>query len=103
MASQSADPGGDRNRDRPPRPPVSSLHGKAHWHHSTRNISITCSDGRDLENKLLDFGTYFNHHRTHHSREGRTPGMPVSPPVATLHSFRWRPHCRGLYQTSMAA
>jgi hypothetical protein len=26
----------------------------------------------DLENKLLDFRTYFNHHRTHHSREGRT-------------------------------
>jgi transposase InsO family protein len=26
----------------------------------------------DLENKLLDFRTYFNHHRTHTSREGRT-------------------------------
>src|SRR5450755_771556 len=38
----------------------------------------------DLENKLLDFRTYFNHHRTHHSREGRTPHMPVSPPVANL-------------------
>ena len=57
----------------------------------------------DLENKLLDFRTYFNHHRTHHSREGRTPDMPVSPPVANLRSFRWQPHCRGLYQTPMAA
>jgi transposase InsO family protein len=57
----------------------------------------------DLENKLLDFGTYFNHHRTHHSREGRTPDMLVSPPVANLRSFRWQPHCRGLYQTPMAA
>ena len=53
----------------------------------------------DLENKLLDFRTYFNHHRPHHSREGRTPDMPVSPPVAKLRSFRWQPHCRGLYQT----
>ena len=57
----------------------------------------------DLENKLLDFRTYFNHHRTQHSREGRTPDMPVSPPVANLRSFRWQPHCRGLYQTPMAA
>jgi len=57
----------------------------------------------DLENKLRDFRTYFNHHRTHHSREGRTPDMPVSPPVANLRAFRWQPHCRGLYQTPMAA
>ena len=57
----------------------------------------------DLENKLLDFRTYFNHHRTHHSRQGRTPDMPVSPPVAKLRAFCWQPHCRGLYQTPMAA
>ena len=57
----------------------------------------------DLENKRLDFRTYFNHHRTHHSREGRTPDMPVSPPAANLRSFRWQPHGRGLYQTAMAA
>jgi hypothetical protein len=36
VASQSADPGGDRNQDRPLRSPVSSLRGKAHWQHSTR-------------------------------------------------------------------
>jgi dihydroflavonol-4-reductase len=29
--------------------------------------------------------------------------LPVSPPVANLRSFRWQPHCRGLYQTPMAA
>jgi hypothetical protein len=57
----------------------------------------------DLENKLLDFRTYFNHHRTHHSREGRTPDMPMSRQVANLRSFRWQPHCRGLYQTPPAA
>jgi hypothetical protein len=32
----------------------------------------------DLENKLLDFRTYFNNHRTHTSREGRTPDTPAS-------------------------
>jgi putative transposase len=57
----------------------------------------------DLENKLLDFRTYFNNHRTHTSREGRTPVTPVSRPIANLRSFRWQPHCRSLYQTPMAA
>jgi len=57
----------------------------------------------DLENKLLDFRTYFNNHRTHTSREGRTPDTPVSRPVANLRSFRWQPHCRALYQTPVAA
>src|SRR5437762_7919999 len=57
----------------------------------------------DLENKLLDFRTYYNHHRTHHSREGQTPDMTVSRPVANLRSFGWQPHRRGLYQTPVAA
>ena len=57
----------------------------------------------DLENKLLDFKTYYNHHRTHHAREGRTPDTPESHTVANLRSFRWQPHCRGLYQTPVAA
>jgi putative transposase len=57
----------------------------------------------DLENKLLDFRTYFNNHRTHSSREGRTPDTPESRPIANLRSFRWQPHCRSLYQTPMAA
>src|SRR6267143_1220772 len=57
----------------------------------------------DLENKLLDFRTYLNNHRTHTSREGRTPDTPASRPAANLHSFRWQPHCRALYQTPLAA
>ncbi len=55
------------------------------------------------ENKLLDFRTYFNNHRTHSSREGRTPDTPVSRPIANLRSFGWQPHCRSLFQTPMAA
>jgi transposase InsO family protein len=57
----------------------------------------------DLENKLLDFRTYFNNHRTHISLEGRTPDTPVSRAIANLRSFRWQPHCRALYQTPVAA
>ena len=57
----------------------------------------------DLENKLLDFRTYFNNHRTHTSLKGRTPDTPESRPIANLRSFRWQPHCRSLYQTPMAA
>ncbi len=57
----------------------------------------------DLENKLLDFRTYFNSHRTHTALEGRTPDTPGSRPVANLRSFRWQPHCRALYQTPAAA
>jgi putative transposase len=37
----------------------------------------------DLETKLLDFKTYDTHHRTHQSREGRTPDTP-SQPIANL-------------------
>jgi transposase InsO family protein len=57
----------------------------------------------DLENKLLDFRTYFNNHRTHTSMQGRTPNLPASRPIANLRSFRWQPHCRSLYQTPVAA
>jgi hypothetical protein len=57
----------------------------------------------DLENKLLDFRTYFNSHRTHTSLEGRTPDAPASRPIVNLRSFGWQPHCRHLYQTPVAA
>ena len=57
----------------------------------------------DLENKLLDFKTYFNHHRTHTAREGRPPDDALPRQVANLQSYRWESHCRGLYQTAIAA
>jgi transposase InsO family protein len=58
----------------------------------------------DLENKLLDFTRYFNDHRSHTALQGRTPHhKPKLQPVANLHSYRWQPHCRGLYHTPMAA
>ena len=59
----------------------------------------------DLENKLLEFRNYFNRHRTHTSLEGRTPDQDasVSRKLADFHSYRWQPHCHGLYQTPVAA
>ena len=59
----------------------------------------------DLEIKLLDFQRYFNSHRTHATLDGRTPEPSVVEGFtrATVTSYRWQPHCRGLYQTPIAA
>ena len=59
----------------------------------------------DLETKLLDFQRYFNGHRAHAGLEGRAPepGRASGGPRASFRSYRWQPHCRGLYQTPMAA
>jgi putative transposase len=59
----------------------------------------------DLEMKLLDFQRYYNGHRTHAGLDGRTPEPSTDPGCAraNVSSYRWQPHCRGLYQTPMAA
>ena len=59
----------------------------------------------DLETKLLDFQHYYNGDRTHTGREGRVPEPAVGEPIAPmrLNSYRWQRHCRGLYQTPIAA
>jgi len=59
----------------------------------------------DLESKLLDFQRYYNDHRTHAGLDGRTPQPSAEPSGgrADLRSYRWQPHCRGLFQTPMAA
>jgi putative transposase len=59
----------------------------------------------DLEMKLLDFQRDYNGHRTHAGLDGRTPDPSPAPdcPRANLSSYRWQAHCRGLYQTPMAA
>src|SRR4030081_3645947 len=59
----------------------------------------------DLELKLLDFQRYFNGHRTHAALGGMTP-EPRSGEDSARGSgskYRWGPHCRGLYQTPIAA
>ncbi len=56
----------------------------------------------DLEQKLFEFQHFYNAHRAHASLEGRTP-VPKRKDVAMLNRYRWEEHCRGLYQTPIAA
>jgi len=59
----------------------------------------------DLEMKLLEFQRYYNGHRAHAGLEGRTPepNREAGSARASVRSYRWQSHCRGLYQTPMAA
>jgi transposase InsO family protein len=59
----------------------------------------------DLERKLLDFQRYYNGHRTHGGLGGRPPESSAGPGRvgANVSSYRWQMHCRGLYQTPIAA
>jgi putative transposase len=60
--------------------------------------------GADLRLKLREFRDYFNGHRTHAALGGLTPEPRTGEDVrADLSSYRWRSHCRGLYQTPIAA
>src|SRR5580692_5987263 len=86
MGSRSADPGGDRNQDRPPTFPSLIPSWKGLLAAFDANIWITGCSGRAQIWRISCSisGASSNPHRTHHSRDGRTPDMPVSPPVANL-------------------
>ena len=82
-------------------PFVERLIGSIRREYLDRILFWACAD---LEDKLLDFQHYYNSHRTHSSLEGKTPDQDsVSRTPANLHSYRWQSHCRGLYQTPIAA
>ena len=57
----------------------------------------------DLENKLRDYQTYYIEHRCHSSRDGDTPACSDIRSVVDLNSYRWKKHCRGLFQLPVAA
>jgi transposase InsO family protein len=57
----------------------------------------------DLDVKLRDFQRYFNDHRTHAGLGGLTPEPRTGSARAHVSTYRWQPHCRGLYQTPIAA
>ena len=59
----------------------------------------------DLETKLIDFQHYYNGHRTHAGLEGRLPEPSADGSASPIgfDSYRWQRHCRGLYQTPIAA
>jgi transposase InsO family protein len=63
-------------------------------------------NANDLERKLAHFRQYYNSHRTHTALAGVTPSeMPgeKTSHCANLGRFRWKYHCRGLYQLPVAA
>ena len=60
----------------------------------------------DLARKLNDYKIYYNAHRVHRSLGGSTPALRAGAPSAVpapLDHHAWRPHCRGLFQTPIAA
>jgi transposase InsO family protein len=60
----------------------------------------------DLARKLRDYKMYYNSHRVHRSLGGSTPALRAgasSAVPALLDRHAWRPHCRGLFQTPIAA
>jgi hypothetical protein len=57
----------------------------------------------DLEAKLEDFQNYFNGNRTHTGLGGQLPEPSGTVAPISFASYQWRKHCRGLYQTPIAA
>jgi hypothetical protein len=57
----------------------------------------------DLEQKLGAFQDYFNGHRVHSGLESQMPEPGDVQTPLTFASYRWQRHCRGLYQTPIAA
>jgi hypothetical protein len=48
----------------------------------------------------------YNEHRVHRSLDGSTPSHragPTLPTAAVLDRYAWKQHCRGLFQTPVAA
>jgi transposase InsO family protein len=57
----------------------------------------------DLENELREYQYYYNEHRCHAGWDGATPVDSGSENIATLNDYRWKKHCRGLFQLPVAA
>jgi hypothetical protein len=56
-----------------------------------------------LEDKLRLFQDYFNRQRVHSGLEGRLPEPGEPNVLLNFGSYRWQQHCRGLFQTPIAA
>ena len=57
----------------------------------------------DLEEKLRAFQHYFNGQRVHSGLGGRLPAPEDAGAPINFASYRRQKHCRGLYQTPIAA
>jgi putative transposase len=106
MASESSRTRSDRTKDGSIRAAFASLVerliGTVRREYLDRTLFWTTVD---LERKLIDFQHYYNRHRTHAGLEGRLPepSMDGSASPILFDSYTWRNHCRGLYQTAIAA
>jgi transposase InsO family protein len=61
---------------------------------------------RDLEEKLGEFQDYYNAHRVHQALNLQTPDEAAgreAPTQANVENYAWNSHCRGLFQTTIAA
>ncbi len=59
-----------------------------------------------LERKLESFRQYDNQHRVHQALNGQSPAFvsgDVEHQRAQLNQYSWQAHCKGLFQTPMAA
>ena len=57
----------------------------------------------DLEKKLLAYQCYYNEYRCHSSRDGLTPIQSDKLEIVDINQYRWKKHCRRLFQLPMAA
>ena len=59
----------------------------------------------DLEMKLSEFQRYYNEYRAHSGLGGQPPEATADQngPRASIDSYRWQAHCRGLHHTPIAA
>src|SRR5215471_2221219 len=104
MAGQSARSRGERNQNVPyvplSHPFVERLIGTIRREYLDQTLFWTAAD---LEEKLGTFQDYFNRHRTHSGLEGRLPEPGGAQTPLSFGSYQWQQHCRGLYQTLVAA
>lgn len=60
----------------------------------------------DLQNKLELFQNYYNEERCHHGIDGITPLNKADESPSTvvfIDNYRWKKHCRGLFELPIAA
>jgi hypothetical protein len=104
--SQSSDPAGNRVKTVPyvplSHPFIERLVGTIRREYLDQILFWTTVD---LEEKLADFQSFYNGHRTHTGLGGGLPepGADGSTAPIGFESYRWRRHCRGLFQTPTAA
>jgi len=56
-----------------------------------------------LERKLYAYQSYYNEHRCHSSRLGKTPRDSARNKIVDISNYRWEKHCRGIFQLPEAA